>query len=100
VIAPVTTIGALVLHTAEVLSGLTIAQLVRPGTPVVFGGAPVVNIVVTGALADRVLIYTEDGDPLVAGLLDDGLRPLSVLVRRSTLEDVFLMLTGRTLVED
>jgi len=54
----------------------------------------------TENLADRVLIYTEDGDPLVAGLLDDGLRPLSVLVRRSTLEDVFLMLTGRTLVED
>jgi len=54
----------------------------------------------TENLADRVLIYTEDGDPLVASLLDDGLRPLSVLVRRSTLEDVFLMLTGRTLVED
>jgi trimethylamine--corrinoid protein Co-methyltransferase len=39
-IAPSTTVGALVLHTAEVLSGLTIAQIVRPGTPVVFGGAP------------------------------------------------------------
>ena len=39
-ISPVTTVGALVLHTAEVLSGLTIAQLVRPGTPVLFGGAP------------------------------------------------------------
>jgi trimethylamine--corrinoid protein Co-methyltransferase len=39
-ISPVTTIGALVLHTAEVLSGLTIAQLVRPGAPVLFGGAP------------------------------------------------------------
>jgi trimethylamine--corrinoid protein Co-methyltransferase len=39
-ISPTTTIGALVLHTAEVLSGLTIAQVVRPGTPVVFGGAP------------------------------------------------------------
>lgn len=39
-IAPVTTVGALVLHTAEVLSGLVIAQLVRPGTPVIFGGAP------------------------------------------------------------
>jgi trimethylamine--corrinoid protein Co-methyltransferase len=39
-ISPVTTIGALVLHTAEVLSGLAIAQAVRPGTPVVFGGAP------------------------------------------------------------
>jgi trimethylamine--corrinoid protein Co-methyltransferase len=39
-ISPATTIGALVLHTAEVLSGLTIAQAVRPGTPVIFGGAP------------------------------------------------------------
>lgn len=39
-ISPVTTVGALVLHTAEVLSGLTIAQAVRPGTPVIFGGAP------------------------------------------------------------
>ena len=39
-ISPVTTIGALVLHTAEVLSGLVIAQAVRPGTPVIFGGAP------------------------------------------------------------
>ncbi len=39
-ISPATTIGALVLHTAEVLSGLTIAQVVRKGTPVIFGGAP------------------------------------------------------------
>src|SRR5262245_26976128 len=39
-ISPATTIGALVLHTAEVLSGLTIAQVVRPGAPVIFGGAP------------------------------------------------------------
>jgi len=39
-ISPATTIGALVLHTAEVLSGLTIAQRARPGTPVLFGGAP------------------------------------------------------------
>jgi len=39
-ISPVTPVGALVLHTAEVLSGLTIAQAIRPGTPVLFGGAP------------------------------------------------------------
>jgi trimethylamine--corrinoid protein Co-methyltransferase len=39
-ISPVSTVGALVLHTAEVISGLTIAQAVRPGTPVIFGGAP------------------------------------------------------------
>lgn len=39
-ISPVTTVGALVLHTAEVVSGLVIAQCIRPGTPVLFGGAP------------------------------------------------------------
>jgi trimethylamine--corrinoid protein Co-methyltransferase len=39
-ISPSTTVGALVLHTAEVLSGLAIAQSVRAGTPVLFGGAP------------------------------------------------------------
>jgi lipooligosaccharide transport system ATP-binding protein len=50
-------------------------------------------------LTDRVLAYTDDGDTLVAKLHADGLRPTSVLVRRSTLEDVFLILTGRTLIE-
>ncbi len=39
-ISPSTTVGAIVLHTAEVLSGLTISQTVRPGAPVIFGGAP------------------------------------------------------------
>ncbi len=39
-ISPATTVGALVLHTAEVVSGLAIAQRIRPGTPVLFGGAP------------------------------------------------------------
>jgi len=39
-ISPATAVGAIVLHTAEVISGLVIAQLVRKGTPVVFGGAP------------------------------------------------------------
>jgi len=39
-ISPATPVGALVLHTVEVLSGLTITQLIRPGTPVLFGGAP------------------------------------------------------------
>ncbi|HSC29707.1 MAG TPA: trimethylamine methyltransferase family protein [Vicinamibacterales bacterium] len=39
-ISPTTPIGALVLHTAEVVSGLVIAQRVRPGAPVIFGGAP------------------------------------------------------------
>jgi lipooligosaccharide transport system ATP-binding protein len=48
-------------------------------------------------LADRVLLYTDDGDAAVNALQSDGFRPESVLVRRSTLEDVFLILTGRTL---
>jgi lipooligosaccharide transport system ATP-binding protein len=48
-------------------------------------------------LADRVLIYTAHGDEALAQVTHDGIEPASVLVRRSTLEDVFLQLTGRTL---
>jgi lipooligosaccharide transport system ATP-binding protein len=48
-------------------------------------------------LADRILIYTEDGDSLVTKLEAGDLVCTSVLVRRSSLEDVFLILTGRTL---
>jgi lipooligosaccharide transport system ATP-binding protein len=48
-------------------------------------------------LADRVLVYTDDGDATTAALGEDGHRPASVLVRRTSLEDVFLILTGRTL---
>jgi lipooligosaccharide transport system ATP-binding protein len=51
------------------------------------------------ALADRVLVYADDGDAVAAQLAADGVRPLAVLVRRSTLEDVFLKLTGRSLVD-
>jgi lipooligosaccharide transport system ATP-binding protein len=51
------------------------------------------------ALPDRVLLYTDDGDGTVARVLDRGIRPEGLLVRRSTLEDVFLKLTGRTLVD-
>ncbi len=39
-IAPVTIVGATVFHTADVLAGITMAQVVRPGAPVLFGGAP------------------------------------------------------------
>jgi trimethylamine--corrinoid protein Co-methyltransferase len=39
-IAPVTTVGATVFHTIDVLAGITMAQIVRPGAPVLFGGAP------------------------------------------------------------
>jgi len=51
-------------------------------------------------LADRVLVYTADGDAAAARIHEDGVHAMSVLVRRSTLEDVFLRLTGRTLVEE
>ena len=40
--APVTLVGTLIQHTAEVLSGVVIAQLVQPGTPVLFGGSPAI----------------------------------------------------------
>ncbi|HFC12902.1 MAG TPA: hypothetical protein ENJ56_08670, partial [Anaerolineae bacterium] len=39
-IAPVTLVGATVFHVADVLAGLTMAQIAKPGTPVLFGGAP------------------------------------------------------------
>ncbi len=39
-IAPVTLVGATVMHVADVLAGVTMAQIIRPGTPVLFGGAP------------------------------------------------------------
>ncbi|GAA0370963.1 ATP-binding cassette domain-containing protein [Microbispora corallina] len=50
-------------------------------------------------LPDRVLVYVEDGDVALAEVHRRGLTPSSALVRRSTLEDVFLHLTGRTLVD-
>jgi lipooligosaccharide transport system ATP-binding protein len=50
-------------------------------------------------LPDRVLVYATDGEAAAAAAHDRGLRPESVLVRRSSLEDVFLRLTGRTLIE-
>jgi lipooligosaccharide transport system ATP-binding protein len=48
-------------------------------------------------LADRILLYVTDGDATLAGVRALGLEPLTSLVRRSTLEDVFLRLTGRRL---
>jgi lipooligosaccharide transport system ATP-binding protein len=50
-------------------------------------------------LPDRLLVYTADGDATAAAAFERGLRPASILVRRSSLEDVFLRLTGRSLVE-
>jgi lipooligosaccharide transport system ATP-binding protein len=50
-------------------------------------------------LPDRLLLYTDDGEAASVAVHERGLRPLSSLVRRATLEDVFLRLTGRTLVD-
>jgi lipooligosaccharide transport system ATP-binding protein len=50
-------------------------------------------------LPDRLLLYTDDGDDAVEAINQRHLDPLSVLARRSTLEDVFLRLTGRHLVD-
>jgi lipooligosaccharide transport system ATP-binding protein len=50
-------------------------------------------------LPDRLLLYTDDGDEAVEAIHQRQLDPLSVLARRSTLEDVFLRLTGRHLVD-
>jgi lipooligosaccharide transport system ATP-binding protein len=52
------------------------------------------------ALPDRLLLYTDDGDATASHIHELSLDPDSVLVRRSTLEDVFLHLTGRTLVDE
>jgi lipooligosaccharide transport system ATP-binding protein len=62
--------------------------------PLLEPGAPRVE-----SLADRVLVYTSDGEAAIGMLSDHGLTPTSVFMRRSTLEDVFLLLTGRTLEE-
>jgi lipooligosaccharide transport system ATP-binding protein len=50
-------------------------------------------------LPDRVLLYADDGDACLERAHARGVVPISALVRRSTLEDVFLRLTGRTLVD-
>ncbi len=50
-------------------------------------------------LPDRILVYSDDGERVIEEVHRRGLRPLATLVRRSTLEDVFLRLTGRTLVD-
>jgi lipooligosaccharide transport system ATP-binding protein len=50
-------------------------------------------------LPDRVLVYADDGEAALAEVVARGLQPLTSLVRRSSLEDVFLRLTGRSLIE-
>ncbi len=51
------------------------------------------------ALPDRLLLYSDDGDATLVAVHGRGIVPDSTLVRRSSLEDVFLRLTGRTLVD-
>jgi lipooligosaccharide transport system ATP-binding protein len=67
------------------------------------GGAPRDRLSQLGArlevLPDRILLYVDDGDAAAARVHRLGLAPISVLVRRSSLEDIFLRLTGRTLVD-
>lgn len=53
----------------------------------------------TEVLADRALIYTDDAELMINKVNSNSLEPETVLARRSTLEDVFLHLTGRSLVE-
>ena len=50
-------------------------------------------------LPDRLLVYAEDGEAVLETVHERGLRPVASLVRRATLEDVFLRLTGRSLVD-
>ena len=50
-------------------------------------------------LPDRLLLYVDNGEEAIAKVHERGLDPIMSLVRRSTLEDVFLRLTGRTLVD-
>ncbi|WP_232663055.1 ABC transporter ATP-binding protein [Pseudonocardia sp. TRM90224] len=79
--------------TREVLE-LRFAPEARPEPEVL---APLVERV--ESLPDRLLLYTADGERAQAEVARAGHRPLSALVRRSSLEDVFLSLTGRTLVD-
>jgi len=81
------------LSTREVVE-LRFPEDVPQVEPAVFNG----HVSRIEVLPDRLLLYTDDGDAL-APVAHERLKPQSVLVRRSTLEDVFLRLTGRTLVD-
>mgnify|MGYP003703986777 FL=1 len=50
-------------------------------------------------LPDRVLMYAEDAEHVLEEIMRSGMHPKTSLVRRSSLEDVFLRLTGRSLIE-
>jgi lipooligosaccharide transport system ATP-binding protein len=50
-------------------------------------------------LPDRLLCYADDGEGALEAMHRRGITPITTLVRRATLEDVFLTLTGRSLIE-
>jgi lipooligosaccharide transport system ATP-binding protein len=50
-------------------------------------------------LPDRILVYGDDGEAELVRMTEAGFHPITSLVRRSSLEDVFLRLTGRSLIE-
>jgi len=50
-------------------------------------------------LPDRILVYSDDGEAALRAIMERGLEPNSSLVRRCSLEDVFLRLTGRSLID-
>ena len=81
------------LSTREVVE-LRFARDVPHVEPELFDG----RVARVEPLADRLLLYTDEGDAIVQ-VAHERLHPQSVLVRRSTLEDVFLRLTGRTLID-
>jgi len=87
------------LELIQRLSTREVVELRFPGEspaiePTVFDG----QVSRVEVLPDRILLYTDDGDALVP-VAHERLHPQSVLVRRSTLEDVFLRLTGRSLID-
>jgi lipooligosaccharide transport system ATP-binding protein len=87
------------LELIQRLSSREVVELRFPGEapalePSAFNG----QVARVEVLPDRILLYTDDGDAL-APVAHERLHPQSVLVRRSTLEDVFLRLTGRTLID-
>ena len=81
-------------HASREVVELRFADGRRPGPGVLEALADRVE-----ELPDRVLLQTSDGDATTAALAARGLEPERVVVRRSTLEDVFLRLTGRSLDE-
>ena len=54
----------------------------------------------TEVLPDRILVYTGAGEECLQAIVARGFAPVTSLVRRSSLEDVFLRLTGRTLEDE